>query len=189
MWNHITTRTVSDEPHSLNNPSRCYTVSLGVFMRFPVNVSLFHNLHLFSNKDEPTSVAEAWSQFAALTWLGVLWRSHSVGCCLVWDTGGGGVDLLWEGLIIQILLRMLQRTDGMWRFKRSLGQRAFELWPLTPASLTKAGDKGGWAKVAPPGLHSMSIMEYKKSEARRNRVISGLIKAALWVLTFTLWWD
>lgn len=90
MWNRITTRTVSDEPHSLNNPSRCYTVSLGVFMRFPVNVSLFHNLHLFSNKDELTSVAEAWSQFAALTWLGVLWRSHSVGWCLVWDTGGGG---------------------------------------------------------------------------------------------------
>lgn len=61
-------------------------------------------------------------------------------CAQSWDTGRLAGGAFW--LIIQILPRMLQRTDGMWRFKRSVGQRAFELWPLNCGSSQRAGDKG-----------------------------------------------
>lgn len=70
---------------------------------------------------------------------------------------GGGREAFW--LIIQILLRMLQRADGMWHFKRPPGQRAFELWPLNCGFFFSLPHKGreqrGRAKVAPPVPHSV----------------------------------
>lgn len=128
-------------------------------------------------------------------------RRHEVNslCWLcAWGRAHGGTvpsSGHWEGgeafwLIIQILLRMLQRTDGMWRFKRSVGQRAFELWPLNCGSSQRPETKGG-----EPTLHLPSCTAWA-SRCAKNGTFGKAIKSfaastgpkdEAMTLTFALW--
>lgn len=173
----------------------CYTEShqqIGKKMEIWLFLIIFYDITLFkilpTIANNPTDEVLRRHEVNSLCWLCALGRAHggtvpSPGHC-------EGGEAVW--LIIQILLRMLQRTDGMWRFKRSVGQRAFELWPLNCGSSQRAGDKEGERT-----LHLPSCTAWASWRAR-NRTFGKAIQSfaassgqedEVTTLTFVLWRD
>lgn len=94
-------------------------------------------------------------EFNLLCWLySVSVERIMLGQCLHWDSEGE--KAFW--LIIQIL----QRTDGMWHFKKISGSGSFWTLTLELWLLTKARDKGVEQKLHLLSCTARCVAPYKK---------------------------